>query len=207
MDAEMKSRPDGEEQVLVFISIFIRNSKHRDLDASSSIWDIRLVRGEAEVAPEAIDPVRFSPGLAAIMPYVDRFDESYFLRFPLVDAKTGRPMMSPGGEPVRLQVRSALGEVQAEWTLVGEGSDEVAVASVPLPKKQSAHPSKTENARDDESDGASAESSDGSAPSSTSASEAGGAGTEGDVDVGSADADRADVGDSGDNRRSEKDSE
>jgi hypothetical protein len=137
MDAPLQTRPDAEEEVLVFISMFVRDAKHRDLDASYSIWDIELMRGEAVVRPIDVERVRYSPGLVDIVPYVDRFDKSYMLRFPLVDADTGQPMMSPGGEPLRLRIVSALGEVITEWKLVGEGEG-IAVPSVPLPKKKAA---------------------------------------------------------------------
>ena len=57
-----------------------------------------------------------SPAVAAIFPYVDRFDDLYMVRFPLVDAE-GRSFLAPGPEPLRLEVKRALADCSLSWTL------------------------------------------------------------------------------------------
>jgi hypothetical protein len=57
-----------------------------------------------------------SPAVADIFPFVDRYDDLYLIRFPLVDLQ-GHSFLSPGGEPLRLEVKSALADAVVEWTL------------------------------------------------------------------------------------------
>lgn len=120
----------AEEQVLVYAALFVRETRFRDLGTSTTIWDVQLVRGDTRVSAIAYEPLRFSPALEELLPYVDRFDEVYLLRFPLV-ARDGTPLLSPGDPPLRLEVRSALGDLVAEWTLVGEA---VAPEAAPAPE-------------------------------------------------------------------------
>lgn len=129
VDGKMLSGPDAEQHVLVFVAIFVRDQRYRDLSVSSSIWDVALARGAARVAPSSVDRVRVDPGLQGVFPFVDRFDQAYLVRFPLVDAATGTAMLSPGGDPVTLTVASALGKTQAGWTLVGDGVSKDDVSS------------------------------------------------------------------------------
>jgi hypothetical protein len=116
VDAPMKSKPDAEEQVLVFVAMFVTNQKERDLAANTTIWDTKLVRGTASVKPTKIESLRMSPAVPEVFPYVDRFDEIYLMRFPLVDAQ-GRSFLTPGGEALRLEVKSALADAVVEWEL------------------------------------------------------------------------------------------
>lgn len=117
VDAALKSHPDSEEQVVLFIAMYVADQKDRDLAASYTIWNTRLVRGEASAKPIKLETVRNSPAVADMFPYVDRYDDLYIARFPLVDPK-GRPFLSPGGDPLRLEVKSALADAVVEWTLV-----------------------------------------------------------------------------------------
>lgn len=116
VDAVMRPGPEAEEQVLVFVAMYVTDQKNRDISASYTIWDTRLVRGAAAVEPVAIETLRNTPAVVDMFPYVDRFDDVYLLRFPLVDFE-GRTFLSPGGEPLRLEVKSALAEAAVEWTL------------------------------------------------------------------------------------------
>lgn len=116
-DHAMKPGPDSEEQVIVFAAMYVTDQKNRDIAASYTIWETRLTRGGASVKPIAIESVRNTPAAAAIFPYVDRFDDLYLIRFPLVDGQ-GHAFLSPGGEPLRLEVKSALADAVVEWTLV-----------------------------------------------------------------------------------------
>jgi len=117
VDAPMKAKPDGEEQVLVLASLYVSDQKNRELQIRQTIWDTELVRGSARVKPLAIEPIRITPAVTALFPFVDRFDEVYLLRFPLVDAASGQPLLSAGGPPLRLEVRSAIADCVLEWTL------------------------------------------------------------------------------------------
>jgi hypothetical protein len=119
VDAPMMKGPDAEEQVIVFLCFYVTDQKFRDLAASYTVWDTHLVRGAARVKPTSMSEEPWSPALAALLPHVDRFDDIYILRFPLVDAKTGTAMLSPGGEPLRLELDSAIANAATEWTLTG----------------------------------------------------------------------------------------
>lgn len=116
VDAAMKAAPAGEEQVVVFVAMWVADTKNRDLAASYTIWDSALVRGKARVKPTSIETVRSSPAVSALFPYVDRFDDLYIMRFPMVDA-AGQPLQSAGGAPLALEVKSALAEARVEWVL------------------------------------------------------------------------------------------
>jgi hypothetical protein len=116
VDAAMKPGPDAEQQVVVFVAMYVADQKNRDIAASYTIWDTQLARGDAVVKPLKIETVRSSPAVSAIFPYVDRFDDLYLVRFPLVDAQ-GVPLVSPGGEPLELQVKSALADARVAWSL------------------------------------------------------------------------------------------
>jgi hypothetical protein len=115
--AEVKTEPDAEEQVIVYVCFWANQLKYRDLKASYSIWDVALVRGDARVAPLEMHQEPYSPAVKALLPHADRFDDIYIMRFPLVDAKTGQAMISPGGDPLRLEIESAIGLAMTEWTL------------------------------------------------------------------------------------------
>lgn len=116
VDAPMKTKPESEAQVVVFIAMYVTDQKDRDIAANYTIWDTQLVRGEARAKPIKIETVRMSPAVVALFPYVDRFDDLYIARFPLVDLK-GRSFMTPGGDPLRLEVKSALADAVVEWAL------------------------------------------------------------------------------------------
>jgi hypothetical protein len=116
VDAAMRPGPEAEQQILVFVAMYVTDRANRDIAASYTIWETRLVRGSASVAPLAMDTIRNTPAVMDVFPYVDRFDDLYLLRFPLTDLE-GRSFMTPGGEPLRLEVKSALAEAVVEWTL------------------------------------------------------------------------------------------
>jgi hypothetical protein len=118
VDAPMTTHPGAEEQVIVFVSMYVQNQKNREVAIHSSIWDTHLVRGKASVAPTHIDVVKISPAVVDMFPYVDRFDDVYVFRFPIVDAATGTSFTAPGDEPLRLEVQSALADARVSWTLV-----------------------------------------------------------------------------------------
>lgn len=117
VDAPVETRPRAEEQVILYVCLYVTEAVHRDIAASYSIWDVKLARGDAEVAPLAIEQEKYSPALKEILPHADRFDEIYVVRFPLVDAKTGTALLSPGGDPLELKVESALGRAAVSWVL------------------------------------------------------------------------------------------
>ncbi|MDP2340467.1 MAG: hypothetical protein Q8O67_05900 [Deltaproteobacteria bacterium] len=113
------ARPEGEEQVLVFVAMYAADQKNRDLSASYSIWDTALVRGDKKVKPISVENVRASPAVREVFPYIDRFDDLYLFRFPLVEASSGTALFGPGPEELRLEVKSALAECVVSWTLQG----------------------------------------------------------------------------------------
>lgn len=116
VDVESRPRPESEEQVIFFVAMYVTDQKNRDISAGYTIWETLLQRGDAIAAPIKIDVVRSSPAVSGVFPYADRFDDLYFVRFPLTDAE-GRPFLSPGPEPLRLLIKSALAEATLEWTL------------------------------------------------------------------------------------------
>ncbi len=113
------ARPESEEQVLIFVAFYVADQKHRDLSIKGTIWDTTLVRGDKRVKPIAIESVRQSPAVSEVFPYVDRFDDLYLLRFPLVDAATGMEALSAGAEPLRLEISSAVAQCAVSWQLDG----------------------------------------------------------------------------------------
>lgn len=118
VDATAIDRPKSEEQILVFVAFYAADQKNRDLAITGSIWDVALVRGGQRVKPLAIEAVRSSPAVSQVFPYVDRFDDLYLLRFPLVDAATGAEPLSPGAEPLHLEIASALATCDVSWSIV-----------------------------------------------------------------------------------------
>lgn len=116
VDAAMKAGPDGEEQLVVFVAMFVADQKNRDLAASYTIWDSALVRDGVRVSPSSIETIRPSPAVNALFPYVDRFDDLYIMRFPLAPPG-GAPLLTIGGAPLVLEVNSALARASVEWVL------------------------------------------------------------------------------------------
>jgi len=128
VDAPTKSAPTGEQEVLLFIALYVADPKNRDISASYTIWDTRLVvstdasasgasAGTIEIEPTSIEPIRLSPAVTELFPYVDRFDEFYIARFPLF-VPGGVSVLTPG-RPLRLTVKSALADLDVAWSLAG----------------------------------------------------------------------------------------
>jgi hypothetical protein len=115
VDAPTRSGPPGDGDVLVFVAMYASDQKNRDLAVSTSTWDVRLVRGAVTVKPLAIERVRRSPAVTAVFPWVDRFDDLYLLRFPIVDPSTSTTVLAPG--ELRLDVSSAQATCAVSWTL------------------------------------------------------------------------------------------
>jgi hypothetical protein len=115
VDAATTSGPKGEEDVLVFVAMYAADQKNRDLSASYSIWDVVLARDGVRVKPSSVENVRSSPAVLSLFPYVDRFDDLYLFRFPLVDSKSGTTLMQPG--QLTLHADSALANVAVGWEL------------------------------------------------------------------------------------------
>ncbi len=110
------ARPESEEQVLVFVAFYATDQKHRDLAIKGTIWDTHLVRGAARVKPLKMQSVRHTPAVRELFPYVDRFDDLYLVRFPAVTPE-GEALLSPGDEPLRLEVSSAVASCAVDWVL------------------------------------------------------------------------------------------
>ncbi len=113
------SGPKSEEQVLVFVAMYVSDQKNRDLSAGYTIWDTVLTRGNQKVKPIAVETVKASPAVAEVFPFIDRFDDLYLFRFPLVDPSTGTALLGSGPEPLRLEVKSAIAECVVGWDLEG----------------------------------------------------------------------------------------
>lgn len=45
------ARPEGEEQVLVFVALYVANQKNRDLAVKGTIWDTVLIREGRRIKP------------------------------------------------------------------------------------------------------------------------------------------------------------
>ncbi|MCP4500815.1 MAG: hypothetical protein GY822_12710 [Deltaproteobacteria bacterium] len=128
VDAPIMSGPEGETEILVLVSFYVANREHKDLNDSYSVWDTRLVRGDATAAPLKIDGKRNDPAVNEVLPYVDRFDDVYLLHFPLASPE-GQALMGPSDEPLRLELRSAIGNATVSWELLGQ---ETASSTKPL---------------------------------------------------------------------------
>lgn len=116
VDVMSRPKPESEEQVVFFVAMYVSDQKNRDISASYTIWETTLERGDARVKPLHIEVVRGSPSVTAVFPYADRFDDLYLVRFPLTDV-SGRAFLSPGAEPLRLHIHSALADATLDWTL------------------------------------------------------------------------------------------
>jgi hypothetical protein len=135
MDATEKFRPNAEEQILIYISLYTHDKRYRDLAAHDTIWEVFLKKGDAKVKPESIDSLGFSPALQALLPHSDRFDENYAVRFPLVDPASGVSLFKYDKEPIRLHIASAMGNTELKWQ---------------LNKSKSAHPEAVQPASEDQ---------------------------------------------------------
>jgi len=98
--------------------MYVADQKNRDLSANYSIWDTVLVRGDKKVKPLSVENVRASPAVKEVFPYIDRFDDLYLFRFPLVDLN-GTAVWAPGPDELRLEVKSALADCVVSWALQG----------------------------------------------------------------------------------------
>jgi hypothetical protein len=116
VDAPMVAGPQGEEEVLVFVAMYVTDRVNRDLGAGYTIWDKELVKGDAVAKPLRIENVKHSPTVVEMFPYVDTYDDLYILHFPLVDPKTGTSFLATSGPPVELRVTSALADCVVSWT-------------------------------------------------------------------------------------------
>ncbi len=116
VDAPMVSGPRGEEEVLVFVAMYVTDHVNRDLNAGYSIWDKELVKGDAVAKPLKIETVKLSPTVVEMFPYVDTYDDLYLMHFPLVDPKTGTSFLTTDGPPVELRVTSAIADCAVSWT-------------------------------------------------------------------------------------------
>jgi len=119
LDAPEQFRPNAEEQILIYVSLYTHDKRYRDLAAHDTIWEIFLKRGEANVKPQSIESIGFSPALQALLPHSDRFDENYIVRFPLVDPISGVSLFQYDMKPIRLFIASVLGETELKWRLSG----------------------------------------------------------------------------------------
>lgn len=123
-----------------FIATYTPNVHWNDFSRDDSIWRMSLYskgpsgdgQGEAEVAPDAIIPLKVDENLRAVYPYVSRFDKIYLVRFPLVDAWQ-RPLVGSHTSEVVLRVASALGVASMRWPMRAGPQDVSVVAPGPAP--------------------------------------------------------------------------
>lgn len=117
VDATAIARPGGEEQVIVLAALYVADQRHRDLAMKGSIWDVSLVVNGTHIKPLGITPVRVTPAVKELLSFVDRFDDLYVIRFPLVDAASGIEVLKPRAEPLHLEIVSALAACDVSWSL------------------------------------------------------------------------------------------
>lgn len=122
-----------------FIATYTPNVHWNDFSRDDSIWRMSLYskgpkgdgQGEAEVAPDAIIPLKVDENLRAVYPYVSRFDKIYLVRFPLVDAWQ-RPLVGSHTSEVVLRVASALGVASMRWPMRAAVEEATPVEPVPV---------------------------------------------------------------------------
>lgn len=117
VDAPMVSGPKTEEEVLVFVAMYVTDRVNRDLSASYGVWDTELVKGDARVRAAKFESVKESPAVIDLFPFLRKADDLYLVRFPLVDPKTGTSFLDPRGPPVELRVTSAIADCIVAWDL------------------------------------------------------------------------------------------
>ncbi len=115
VDAPMRPGPVGEHEILVFVAFYSSDPRERSLATRTSIWDVHLVRDGRRLRPATVESIRLSPAVVDVFPYVDRFDDLYLLRFPVVDAATGAAPLTAG--MLALEVRSAEADCVVDWLL------------------------------------------------------------------------------------------
>ncbi len=111
-------KAEGTEYVDFFVSMYTKRFDWNDLASPTSIWRVELLRPQATaVEPISIERIsRPDATLLALYPYINRFGESYRLRFPAVD-EAGLPTIDPDGARVTLRFASAVGRLEPTWEL------------------------------------------------------------------------------------------
>lgn len=103
----------------IALVVYTTDRKWNDLDASPSIWKIRLsspVSGTEEHPADVHSVREISPQLQKLFPHVSPFARYYLLRFPKKDAAGGETVPASGGRTI-LTLSSGLGKADVEWEI------------------------------------------------------------------------------------------
>ncbi|MBI5494736.1 MAG: hypothetical protein HY904_06875 [Deltaproteobacteria bacterium] len=100
-----------------FVSAYVGTQKYRQLAHSRTIWTLWLENDAGvRVRAESLKDVTINAAVAAIYPYVGRYDRGYLVRFPLADAE-GRPVITRDTKRFTLRIASAYAEAELIWDL------------------------------------------------------------------------------------------
>jgi hypothetical protein len=100
-----------------FVSAYTPEKKWNDFEQEDSIWRFSLIGdGSVEVGPEEIVLIKIDENIKTVFPYIDRFDQVYLIRFPMVD-ELGQTVVGPSTEKFQIKIVSALGQAHLTWEL------------------------------------------------------------------------------------------
>lgn len=101
-----------------FVSAYVGKQRYKALTHSHTIWSLYLENNEGvKVKAEKFRDIRITQSVAAMYPYVDRFDKAYLVRFPLADAD-GKPVITGSTRAFTLHIASNYAHAQLKWELV-----------------------------------------------------------------------------------------
>jgi hypothetical protein len=102
-----------------FVTAYVGKQKYKALSHAHTIWSLFLENDQGvRVKADKFKDVRITQAVAAIYPYVDRFDKAYFVHFPLADAE-GRPIITGSTRKFTLHIQSDYAHAELKWGLTG----------------------------------------------------------------------------------------
>jgi hypothetical protein len=107
-EAQDQAKAAGEE--MFYLAFYTGNRADNDLDAPTTIWRIRLVAGEVELAPRSVELIRPDTMTRMLYPYIGDFDRFYQIKFPAWSG--AKPLTET---PFVLLVAGAPGKVKLAW--------------------------------------------------------------------------------------------
>ncbi|MCC6751006.1 MAG: hypothetical protein IT371_25340 [Deltaproteobacteria bacterium] len=106
------------DSIPVVVSAATHDRSWNDFHRKNSVWRIALVndRNEQVDAKEIRQEPQISATIAELFPYVDRFSQFYWLRFPRV-LPDGRPFLAAEARQLTLRFAGPLGLAELTWLL------------------------------------------------------------------------------------------
>jgi hypothetical protein len=109
--AEAADRVKAAGEEMFYLAFYTGNRADNDLDVPTTIWRIRLVVGDVELAPRSVELIKPDTMTRMLYPYIGDFDHFYQIKFPAWTG--GKPLTET---PFVLLVAGAPGKVKLAWT-------------------------------------------------------------------------------------------